>query len=166
MSIQKRFIQKANAKRWFWMIIVVAALLLGFGISLMLQSQEATAESQEDLFAQLTVELASLKAEQRKLQAKWQSELLAQIAPTLTDEREAVKRQFVDFLEEIGSPGTGALVVMLQDSSKRVRKNAVEALGEIGEQERKAGRNYDAAAIALAGALTDASDDVFREAIA
>ena len=166
MLIQKRFIQKANTKRWFWIITVVTTLLLGFGISQMVQFQEATAQSEEDRFDRLAAKFEVLKAEHRQLQTKWQSDLLAQIAPTLTDEREAVKRQFVDFLEEIGSPGTGALVVMLQDSSKRVRKNAVEALGEIGEQERKAGRNYDAAAIGLAGALTDASDDVFREAIA
>ena len=166
MLIQKRLGQNVKIKKWFWIITAVATLLLGFGISQMVQFKEATAESQADPFAQLTAELESLKAEHRKLQADWQSELLAQIAPTLTDEREAVKRQFVDFLEEIGSPGTGALVVMLQDSSKRVRKNAVEALGEIGERQRKSGRNYDAAAIGLAGALADASDDVFREAVA
>ena len=166
MLIQKRFIQKPNVKKWFWSITIAAALLLSFGISQILQFQEATAESQEEVLPQLTAELDALKAEHKMLQAKWQSQLLAQIAPTLTDEREAVKRQFVDFLEEIGSPGTDALIVMLQDSSKRVRENAVEALGEIGEDERKAGRNYDAAAIALATALKDDSDDVFREAIA
>ena len=38
--------------------------------------------------------------------------------------------------------------------------------GELSEQERKAGRNYDAAAIGLAGALTDDSEDVYGEAIA
>ena len=166
MLIQKRFIQNANIKRWFWVITIVAALLLSFGISQIVQFQEATAESQEEVLPQLTAELDALKAEHKRLQAKWQSELLAQIAPTLTDESDAVRRQFVEFLEEIGSPGTAALVVMLQDASKRVRRNAVEALGEIGERERKAGRNYDAAAIGLAGALTDASDDVFREAVA
>ena len=166
MLIQKRFIQNANIKRWFWVITILAALLFSFGINQIIQFQEATAESQEEVLPQLTKELDALKAEHKAQQAKWQSQLLAQIAPTLTDESDAVRRQFVEFLEEIGNPGTAALVVMLQDSSKRVRKNAVEALGEIGERERKAGRNYDAAAIGLAGALTDASDDVFREAVA
>ena len=97
MLIQRRFIQHANTKRWFWIITVVATLLLGFGIGQMAQFKEATAESQADSLAQLAAELESFKAEHRKLQAKWQSELLAQVAPTLTDEREAVKRQFVDF---------------------------------------------------------------------
>ena len=165
MLIQKRFGQNANIKRWFWVITIVAALLFGFGISQKVRFQEATAESQEEILPQLTAELDALKADQKRLQAKWQSQLLAQIAPTLTDESEAVRRRFVDFLEEIGNPGTAALVVMLQDSSKRVRRNVVEALGKIGERERKAGRNYDAAAIGLAGALTDASDEVFREAV-
>ena len=54
---------------------------------------------------------------------------------------------------------------MLQDPSKRIREKSVEALGEIGEQERKAGRNYDAAAIGLAAALADASEDVYSEAL-
>ena len=76
-----------------------------------------------------------------------------------------MKRQFVDFLEEIGNPGTPALVAMLRDPSKRVRKKAVEALGEIGENERKAGRSPDAAAIGLAMALKDSSEEVFREAV-
>ena len=166
MLIQKRLIQHANTKRWFWIITAVTTLLLGFGISQMVQFQEATAQAQEDPFAQLTAELETLKAQYRTMQAKWQSELLTQIAPTLKNERDAVKRQFVDFLEEIGSPGTGALVVMLKDSSKSVRRKAANALGKIGEDERKAGRNYDAAAIGLAMALKDDSDDVFREAIA
>ena len=165
MLIQKRFIQKANIKRWFWGITIAAALLLSFGISQMLQFQEATAESQEEVLPQLTAEFDALKAEHKMLQARWQSQLLAQIAPTLTDEREAVKRQFVDFLEEIGKPGTAALAVMIRDSSKSVRRKAVDALGEIGEGERKAGRNYDAAAIALVTALKDDSDEVFREAV-
>ena len=164
--IQRRFGQKANTKQWFWVITIAVVLLFGFGMSQMVQFQEATAESQEDGLSQLAAELDALKAEHNRIQAKWQSELLAQIVPTLTDESNAVKRQFVDFLEKLGSPGTPALVAMLQDPSKRVRKEAVEALGEIGEDERKAGRNYDAAAIGLAMALKDASDDVFREAIA
>ena len=165
MLIQKRLIQHANTKRWFWVITAVTTLLLGFGISQMIQFQEATAQAQEDPFAQLTAELEALKAQHRMMQAKWQSELLAQIAPTLKDERDAVKRQFVDFLEEIGSPGTAALVSMMHDPAKSVRRKAVEALGEIGEDERKAGKNYDAAAIALAAALQDTSDEVFREAV-
>lgn len=166
--IQKQPIPNANVevsmKRCFW-VIIIAALLFGFGISQMVQFQEATAESQEDGLSQLTAELDAVKAKHNMLQAKWQSELLAQIVPTLADESRDVKRQFVDFLEEIGSPGTPALVAMLQDPSKQVRKKAVEALGEIGEDERKAGRNYDTAVIGLAMALKDTSDDVFREAI-
>ena len=166
MLIQKRLIQHVNRKKWFWIITAITTLLLGFGISQMVQFQEATAQqAQEDPFAQLTAELEALKAQHRNLQAKWQSELLAQIAPTLKDERDAVKRQFVDFLEEIGSPGTAALVSMMQDPAKSVRRKAVEALGEIGEDARKAGKNYDAAAIALAAALQDTSDEVFREAV-
>lgn len=163
--IQRRFIQNANTKQWFWVITIVAALLFGLGMSQMVQFQEATAESQDDGLSQLAAELDALKAEHKRIQAKWQSELLAQIVPTLGDESNAVKRQFVDFLEELGSPGTPALVAMLQDPSKSVRRKAVEALGEIGESERKAGKNYDAAAIGLAMALEDTSDDVFREAI-
>ena len=163
--IQRQLIQRANAKRWFWVITIVLGLLLGFGINQRMQFREATAEPQEEVLPQLTAELDALKAEHKTLQAKWQSQLLAQIAPTLTDESNAVKRQFVDFLEEIGNPGTPALVVMLRDPAKRVRKKAVEALGEIGEHERKAGRNYDAAAIGLAMALKDDSDEVFREAL-
>ncbi len=163
--IQRQLIQRANAKRWFWVITIVLGLLLGFGINQRMQFREATAESQEEALPQLTAELDALKAVHKTLQAKWQSQLLAQIAPTLTDESNAVKRQFVDFLEEIGNPGTPALVVMLRDPAKRVRKKAVEALGEIGEHERKAGRNYDAAAIGLAMALKDDSDEVFREAL-
>ena len=165
MLIQKRLIQHVNRKKWFWIITAVTTLLLGFGISQMVQFQEATAQAQEDPFAQLTAELEALKAQHRTMQAKWQSELLAQIAPTLKNERDAVKRQFVDFLEEIGSPGTAALVFMMQDPAKSVRRKAVEALGEIGEDARKAGKNYDAAAIALAAALQDTSDEVFREAV-
>ena len=163
--IQRQLIQRANAKRWFWVITIVLGLLLGFGINQRMQFREATAEPQEEVLPQLTAELDALKAEHKTLQAKWQSQLLSQIVPTLTDESDAVKRQFVDFLEEIGNPGTAALVAMLQDSSKRVRKKAVEALGEIGEHERKAGRNYDAAAIGLAMALKDSSEEVFREAL-
>lgn len=165
MLIQKRLIQNVNTKRWFWITAVVATLLIGFGISQILQFQEATAESQEEVLPKLTAELDALKAEHKAQQAKWQSGLLAQVVPTLTDEREAVRRQFVDFLEEIGSPGTDALVVMLQDPSRSVRRKAAEALGEIGEDQRKAGQNYDAAAIALTTALKDDSDEVFREAL-
>ena len=71
----------------------------------------------------------------------------------------------MDFLEEIGSPGTPALIAMLQDPAARVREKAVEALGEIGEQERKAGRSPDAAAIGLAMALEDSSERVLRQAL-
>ena len=163
--IQKQFMQNTGTKRWFWVLTIVITLLLGLGIGQLVQFREATAESQDADLTQLAEDLDALKAEHKKIQAKWQSGLLAQIAPTLTDESNAVRRQFVDFLEEIGNPGTAALVVMLQDSSKSVRRKAANALGKIGEDERKAGRNYDAAAIGLAGALTDVSEDVYREAI-
>lgn len=164
--IQRRFIQNANTKQWFWVITIAVVLLFGLGMSQVVQFQEATAESQDDGLSQLAAELDALKVEHKRIQAKWQSELLAQVVPTLRDESNAVKRQFVDFLEELGSPGTPALVAMLQDPSKQVRKKAVDKLGKIGEHERKAGKNYDAAAIGLTMALKDTSDDVFREAIA
>ncbi len=166
MLIQKRLLQHTNTKQWFWVLTIVTSLLLGFGIGQMVRFQEATAESQEEILPQLTAELDALKAEHEKIQAKWQSELLAQIVPTLTDASDAVKRQFVDFLEEIGSPGMAALAVMIHDPAKNVRKKVADTLGGIGERERKAGRNYDAAAIGLAMALKDDSDDVFREAVA
>ena len=164
--VKEKLISNAGTKRWFWVLTIVASLLIGLGIGQLVQFREATAQSQAKGLSQLAADLDALKAEHKRIQAKWQSELLAQIAPTLMDASDAVKRQFVDFLEEIGSPGTAALVVMLQAPSKRVREMAVEALGEIGEDERKAGRNYDAAAIGLAGALTDVSEDVYSEAIA
>ena len=163
--VQKRLIRRANTKRWFWVITIVLGLLLGFGISQMGQFHEATAESQEEVLPQLTAELDALKAEHKALQAKWQSELLAQVVPTLADESRDVKRQFVDFLEEIGNPGIPALIAMLQDPAERVREKAVEALGEIGEQERKARRSPDAAAIGLAMALEDSSERVLRQAL-
>jgi HEAT repeat protein len=163
--VRKQLIQSANTRRWFWVITIVLGLLLGFGVNQRLQFREATAEPQEEVLPQLTAELDALKTEHKAQQAKWQSQLLAQIVPTLTDEPDAVRRQFVEFLEKIGNPGTAALVGMLRDPSKSVRRKAAEALGEIGEDERKAGRNYDAAAIGLAMALKDDSDDVFREAV-
>ena len=163
--IQQRLILKANTKQWFWTLTVVMSIFLGLGISQMVQLHEATAESQDNGLSELAAELDAIKAKHRMLQSKWQSELLAQTVPTLTDESDGVKRQFVDFLEEIGSPGTAALVAMLRDPSERVRTEAVDALGAIGERERKAGRNFDAAAIGLAMALEDASEKVFREAL-
>ena len=163
--IQKRFIPNANTKRWFWGMVTVVGVLLGLGIGQVVQFQVVMAESQEDSFSQLTAELDALKAKHEMLQAKWQSELLAQVVPTLADESRDVKRQFVDFLEELGSPGTSALIAMLQDPAARVREKAVEALGEIGEHERKAGRSPDAAAIGLAMALEDSSERVLRQAL-
>ena len=154
-----------SVRRWFWVMTVIVGISLGLGISQMVQLREATAEAQDDGLSELAAELDAIKAKHRMLQAKWQSELLAQVVPTLADESDAVKRQFVDFLEEIGNPGTSALITMLQDPSARVREKAVEALGEIGEDERKAGKNYDAAAIGLAMALEDSSEEVFREAL-
>ena len=152
-------------RRWFWVIVSVVGILLGMGISQVLQVHEATAESHDDGLSELAAELDAIKAKHRVLQAKWQSELLAQIVPTLTDESNKVKREFVDFLEEIGNPGTPALVAMLRDPHRRVRQRAVEGLGQIGKRERKAGRNSDAVAIALATALEDSSKDVVREAV-
>lgn len=154
-----------STRRWFWMIATAVGILLGLGISQMVQLHEATAESQNDDLSELAAELDAIKAKHRMLQAKWQSELLAQIVPTLGGESDDVRREYVDFLEEIGNPGTPALVAMLRDPDRRVREEAVEALGEIGERERKAGNNYDTAAIGLATALQDTSNDVFREAI-
>ena len=164
--IQKQFIRNANTKRWFWVLMAVTSLLIGLGIGQSVQFREVTAQAQDEPLSQFAAELDAMKAEYDMLQGKWQSELLEQLVPTLADEPEAVKRQFVDFLEEIGTSGTDALVAMLQDSSKRVRKMAVEALGGIGEDERKAGRNYDTAASGIAMALKDDSEDVFREAVA
>lgn len=152
-------------RRWFWVIVSVVGILLGMGISQVVQVHEATAESHDDGLSELAAELEEIKARHRMLQAKWQSELLVQIVPTLTDESNGVKREFVDFLEEIGSPGTPALVAMLRDPNRRVRQRAVEGLGQIGKRERKAGRNSDAVAIALATALKDSSKDVVREAV-
>ena len=167
--IPKRFIVNTSTRisinRWLWMITTVISVLLGLGISQMVQLHEATAESQDDPLSELAAELDAIKAKHRMLQAKWQSELFAQIVSTLTDESNEVKREFVDFLEEIGSPGTPALVAMLRDPNRRVRQRAVEGLGQIGKRERKAGRNSDAVAIALATALEDSSKDVVREAV-
>ena len=167
--IQKILSVNANTnvsvRRWFWVITIVVGISVGLGISQMIQLHEATAESQDSGLSELAAELDAIKAKHEMIQAKWQSELLAQVVPTLADESNAAKRQFVDFLEEIGSPGTPALVAMLKDPAKRVRKEAVDVLGEIGEDERKAGRNYDAAAIGLAIALEDSSEEVIREAL-
>ena len=146
------------------MIATVIGILLGLGIGQIVKSQEATAELPEG-FAQLKAELNALKAKQRALQAEWQAELLAQVVPTLTDESEKVKRQFVDFLAELGTPGVPALVALLQDPSKQIRQKAADKLGAIGERERKAKRNVDAIAIGLATALNDSSESVFREAL-
>ena len=154
-----------SVRRWLWVIGSVVGIFIGMGISQVVQVHEATAESQDDGLSELAAELEEIKAKHRILQAKWQSELLAQIVPTLAGESDDVRREYVDFLEEIGSPGTSALVAMLQDTSERVRREAVDTLGGIGERERKAGRNSDAAAIGLAMALKDSSEKVFREAV-
>ena len=143
-----------NQKRCFWVIATVIGVLLSLGIGQMVQFQEATAEPQEG-FAQLKAELNALKAKQRALQAEWQAELLAQVVPTLADESEKVKRQFVDFLAGIGNSGTAALIAMLEDPSAHIRQKAADRLGAIGERERKAKRNVDAIAIGLATALND-----------
>ena len=146
-----------------WVIASVIGVLLGLGIGQMVHSQETTAEPEG--FAQFRAELNAMQAKQRALQAKWQAALLAQIGPTLTDESEKTKRQFIDFLEALGTPGISALVAMLQDPSDEIRQKAADKLGAIGERERKAKRNVDAIAIGLATALNDPSDKVFREAL-
>ena len=163
--MQDPLIRNTSTQRWFWVITTVIAVFLGLGIGQMVRSQEATAAPESGL-SELREELNTLKAKQRALQAQWQSELLAQVVPTLSDESERVKREFVDFLEEIGNPGTAALMAMLQDPSERVRREAIDVLGEIGERERKAKRNVDAIAIGIASALNDPSERVFREALA
>ena len=182
--IQKRLLSNVNTTRpvrhWFWIMITVTGIFLGLGINQMVQLREATAESQESpqkaavhfssknekpSSAEFAAELDAIKAKYEMLQARWQSELLTQIAPTLADESNDVKRKFAEFLEEIGTPGTPALVAMLRDPAKSVRHGVVDALGEIGERERKAGRNSDAVAIALAMALEDPSEEVVREAL-
>ena len=152
-------------RRWFWVIVSVVGILLGMGISQVVQVHEATAESHDDGLSELAAELEEIKARHRMLQAKWQSELLAQIVPTLTDESNKVKREFVDFLEEIGSPGTPALVAMLRDPNRRVREEAVEALGEIGEILAKNGQSTDTIRDALIASLNDSSRKVRTNAI-
>ncbi len=167
--IQKRFMYNESTgaffKRLIWIVPVVVSMLLGFGIGKITEFDAATAEAQNEGLAQLTEEFNALKAEHRAIQAKWQSELLAQVAITLAAESNGVKRRFVDFLEEIGTPGTAALVEMLRAPSEQVREKVVEALGEIGEQERKARRSTDAVAVGLAKALSDSSEKVRREAL-
>lgn len=167
--IPKRFIVNTRTSisinRWFWVMVSVVSIFIGMGISQVVQVHEATAEAQSDGLSELAAELEEIKAKHRMLQAKWQSELLAQIVPTLADNSDDVRREYVDFLEELGNPGIPALVAMLRDPDARVREGVVDTLGEIGERERKAGRNSDAAAIGLAMALEDPSEKVFREAL-
>lgn len=149
-----------------WFIVILASVLfIGVGISQMSQFHTGTAEARGEEFAQLTEKFNAIKAEHETLKATWQAELLAQFAPTLADESRGVKQQFLDFLEELGTPATAALVAMLNDSSERVREKAVEALGEIGEDARKAGQNTDAIASGLAAALSDPAEKVRREAL-
>ena len=163
--IQKRFIPNVNTKRWFWVMITVIGIFIGLGISQMIQFHEATAESHEDPLSELAAELDAIKAKHRMIQAKWQSELLAQIVPTLADESDDVRREYVDFLEEIGSPGIPALVVILQDPDKDVRDEAVDALGEIGEDLAKNGQSTDTIRDALIASLDDKSRKVRTNAI-
>ena len=163
--IQGQLTRNINNKRWLWVMTTVIGMLLGLGISQVVKSQEATAEPQGGGLSELAEELDTLKTKHRAMQAKWQSELLAQVVPTLADESNDVKRQFVDFLEEIGNPGIAALVAMLQDPDEDIREAVIDELGEIGERERKAKRNVDAITIGLATALNDPSEKVFREVL-
>ena len=149
-----------------WFIVILASVLsIGVGMSQMSQFHTGTAEARGEEFAQLTEKFNAIKAEHETLKATWQAKLLAQFAPTLADESRGVKQQFLDFLEELGTPATAALIAMLNDSSERVREKAVEALGEIGEAARKAGQNTDAIASGLAAALSDPAERVRREAL-
>ena len=163
--IHEQLIRNANTKRWFWITATLISVLIGLSIGQMVQFQEATAESHENGLSQLREELDTLKAKQRVLQAEWQSELLAQVVPTLADESNSVKRQFVDFLTKLGNPSVPALLAMLEDPSAEIRQKAADKLGYIGERERKAKRNVDAIAIGLATALNDPSEKVYREAL-
>lgn len=163
--IQKRFTPNVNARRWFWVIATVIGICLGLGISQMVQLHEATAESHDDGLSELAAELDAIKAKHRMLQAKWQSELLAQIVPTLADESDDVRHEYVDFLEEIGGPGTAALVAILQDPDKDVRDAAVDALGEIGEDLAKNGQSTDTIRDALIASVNDSSRKVRTNAI-
>ena len=95
--IRRQLIQRANTKRWFWGITIVLGLLLSFGINQRLQFREATAEAQEEVLPQLTAELDALKTEHKAQQAKWQSQLLVQIIPTLTDESRRCKTAICGF---------------------------------------------------------------------
>lgn len=163
--IQKRFTPNVNTQRWFWVIATVMGILLGLGISQGIQLHEATAASHDDGLSELAAELDAIKAKHRMLQAKWQSELLAQIVPTLADESDDVRREYVDFLEEIGSPGIPALVATLQDPDKDVREKAVDALGDIGEDLAKKGQPTDAIRDALIARLNDNSRKIRTNAI-
>ena len=149
-----------------WLITILASILLiGVGMSQRPQFDTGTAEARGEEFAQLTDKFNALKAKHEKLKAIWQAELLAQFVPTLADEPSAVKGQFLDFLKELGTPSAAALTEMLNDSSERVRRKAVDVLGAIGERERKAGRSTEAIAAGLAAALRDTSEKVRSEAI-
>ncbi len=130
-----------------------------------MQHREAIAAQAERPLQQLAEDLDAIKTEHRLLQATWRAELLAQLVPTLADEPEAVKRQFLDLLEEIGASATPAFIALLADPSESIRKRTADRVGRIGEKERKAGRSPDAAALALATALTDPSESVFREVV-
>lgn len=163
--IQKRFTPNVNARRWFWVIATVIGIFVGLGISQVVQLHEATAESHDDDLSELAAELDAIKAKHRMLQARWQSELLAQIVPTLADESDDVRHEYVDFLEEIGSPGIAALVAILQDPDKDVREEAVEALGEIGEDLAKNGQSTDTIRDALIASVNDSSRKVRTNAI-
>ncbi len=163
--IQKRFTPNVNTRQWFWVIATVIGIFLGLGISQMVQLHEATAASHDDGLSELAAELDAIKAKHRMLQAKWQSELLAQIVPTLAGESDDVRSEYVEFLEEIGSPGTAALVAILQDPDKEIRDAAVDALGEIGEDLAKNGQSTDTIRDALIASVNDSSRKVRTNAI-
>ena len=140
--IQKWFLHNTNTKRRFWITAIVIGMLIGLGIGQMVQFQEATAEPQGDAFSELNAELDALKAKQRALQAEWQSSLLTQVVPTLADESDGVKRQFVDFLEELGSPSVPALLAMPRRSIRKGSPKVADKLGNIGEPRAKSQTQY------------------------
>lgn len=162
---QKRLTPKVNTQRWFWVTATVIGICLGLGISQMVQLHEATAASQDDGLSELAAELDEIKAKHEMIQAKWQSELLAQIVPTLAAESDNVRREYVEFLAEIGGTGTPALIALLQDPDKEVRDEAVDALGDIGENRAKNGQSTDAIRDALIASLNDSSRKVRTNAI-
>ena len=147
-------------RRWMCGVAVIVGILLGWGMN-----QWVTAESEDPGLSELAAELDAIKSQHQTLKAEWQAELLAQVVPTLAEAPERLRRDFVDFLEDVGNPGAAALTAMLTDPSTQVRREAVRALRDIGKKARKSGVNREQVVIGLAMALRDPSDQVFREGL-